>query len=124
MVTSSPSGMGGYQSPRYGALRTISGIYRILAYVVIVVTILASLGVGVSMLSQRGALVGLVGAVGALAYGAIIALSLMAFAEGISVFLDIEQNTRTNNELLGQLLRPTASNAATQYSVPNQPAQY
>ena len=71
---------------RYPALRTIAGIYMVLAYIVGLVT----LGVSFYLFTEQGAVQGLV----CLVLGTPIALGVAATSEGIKVFLDIEYNTR------------------------------
>jgi hypothetical protein len=82
---------------RYLALRTIAGVYQILAFTVaIVATIgivfaLLNLGAGTSALILLGLSV-LGGTVGVITF--------FAASESIKVFVDIEENTRRTAELL------------------------
>jgi hypothetical protein len=100
---------------RYHALRTIANIYRVLGYIVLVLTILAVLAIcGLSVASGTifesvsqeiginsngsGVAGGIVGGLFvsflALIYGGIISISLIAFGEGIYLLISIEENTR------------------------------
>jgi ABC-type phosphate transport system permease subunit len=100
---------------RYRALRTVGSIYRVLGYIVLVLTILSVIAIcGISVLSGTalesvsqqigvnsngsGIAGGIVGGIFlsfiALIYGGIVALSLIAFGEGIYLFIAIEENTR------------------------------
>ena len=97
---------------KYRALRTISTIFKVLGWVILILGILGACGASASMLLGGAAYLGLEGS-GAgdfgLVYGLIMAvvvfivmivtvgiyaLVLIAASEGISVFLDIEENTR------------------------------
>jgi len=77
----------GSEETKYPALRTISIIYLILAWIIVIVAIFASL----YFLSESNvkifALVSII-------IGGILALSLAAISEAIKVFVDIEYNTR------------------------------
>jgi hypothetical protein len=100
---------------RYLGLRTIANIYRVLGYIVLVLTILAVLAIcGLSVasgtvfesVSQQigvnsngsGVAGGIIGGLFvsflALIYGGVISLSLIAFGEGIYLLISIEENTR------------------------------
>ncbi|MHB8278478.1 MAG: hypothetical protein ACYDIA_12600 [Candidatus Humimicrobiaceae bacterium] len=79
---------------RYPALQLIAGIYRILAWLVVVLGVIgvifgfvnlrdkATIGLGVSLI--LGSLIG----------GAISCVTLYAASEATEVFIDIEENTR------------------------------
>ena len=105
---------------RYHALRTIGSIYRVLGYIVLVLTILAvlticglsiisgsvlqsvsrNLGVSSNASGLAGSLVGgLILSVLGLIYGGVIALSLIGVGEAIYLFLAIEENTRKTSFL-------------------------
>jgi hypothetical protein len=92
-------------SKRYPALRIISTIYRILAYVSAVAGFIGVL-VGIYQMSER---YGYGGAAGgtilllSLLYGGIAFVTFMAIAEGIHVFIDIEENTRQSSSVLRNL---------------------
>lgn len=102
---------------KYKALRLVASVYKIFGYIVLVTTILSSLGVCISgliggtafnMFSNRlgdsitnggtasmavmGVLIGL----GVLLYGAIIGITLLAAGEGVYILIDIEENTRVS----------------------------
>jgi hypothetical protein len=109
---------------RYRALRIIATIYRVLGYITIGLTILAVLGIcGMSVLggtalssvSQQlgvdssggtaGAIFGgIFLSIFAIIYGGLIAISLIAFAEGINLFISIEENTRKTGYLIDAML--------------------
>ncbi len=72
---------------RYPALRTISGIYKVVGWLIIVATVI----VAVALLAQDVAIFAVI----ALVIGALIVLGLFATAESIMVIIDIEHNTRT-----------------------------
>lgn len=74
---------------RYPALRTIAGFYGLLAWIVGFVTI----GFSLYFISDEN----YIGLVVGLLLGILTTLGLMAIAEGIKVFLDIEQNTRKSS---------------------------
>ena len=73
---------------RYPALRFISGLYRLLAWLFAIATVI----VFVYMLSQGQ--MDVLSGIGVLMGGGIIFVTLLAAAEGIQVFVDIEHNTR------------------------------
>ena len=86
---------------RYNALRTVSKIIRILAYVVAGVGALVILGVTVTTLTQGSGLgPALLVLVGGTIYVAVIALFLFAYAEIISLVIAVEDNTRLTAEAL------------------------
>ncbi len=106
---------------RYHALRTIGTIYRVLGYIVLVLTILAVITIcGLSILSGSvlqsasrdlgissnasglaGSIVGgLILSVLGLIYGGVIAVSLIGVGEGIYLIIAIEENTRKTALLL------------------------
>jgi hypothetical protein len=107
--------------PRFRALRTIASIFRVVGYIILVLTILAALGVcGASVIggslfestsrqfgvSSTGAgflsglFGGLLAGVLVILYGGLLALSFVAFGEGIYLLLGIEENTRKTTYLL------------------------
>jgi hypothetical protein len=74
---------------KYPALRTISDIYKIFGFVVIMFTviiaiILVNFSFGFSLI--------------AIVVGALIVISAFAISEAIKVFIDIEENTRLRNK--------------------------
>lgn len=73
---------------RYPALRFISGLYRILAWLIGIATVIAFF----YMLSQGQ--MGIPIGIGILIGGSILFVTFLAIAEGIKVFIDIEHNTR------------------------------
>lgn len=76
---------------RYPALRTIAGIYMVLAWLIGIAAIITTF----YFLSQnRMQIFGLV----SLIVGGLLALGLAAISESIKVFLDIEYNTRKASE--------------------------
>ncbi len=100
---------------RYRALRTIGSIFRVVGYIVLVITVLAALAVcGISVVSGTaiesasqqfgvnttgagflgGLFGGLLAAILVILYGGLIALSLVAFGEGVYLLIGIEENTR------------------------------
>lgn len=95
---------------RFRALRTIGTLFKVLAWIELVLTILASLfvaigglvgslgdsvvGQNVPGLAAEGVLVALFAGAGALIIGVLYFLLLYAAAEGIYVILSIEENTR------------------------------
>jgi len=96
---------------RYRALRIVATIYRVLGWIVIVVGVLSSCGftalfttttvTGFPMgYGPRAEMMvgGVIGAIITLVMGLIMTalsgITLLAIAEGIYVFLDIEENTR------------------------------
>lgn len=90
-------------SKRYPALRVISTIYRILAYLSAVGGIIGVM-VGISKMSERyGGAAGGTILLLSLLYGAIAFITFLAIAEAIHVFIDIEENTRHTSTVLRKL---------------------
>jgi hypothetical protein len=106
---------------KYRALRTIGSIFRVVGYIILVLTILGALaacgltvigGTAAETASQElglnstgvgflgglfgGLLLGLV----IILYGGLIALMMVAFGEGIYLLIDIEENTRKTGLLI------------------------
>ena len=81
---------------KYGALQTISVIFKVLAVIAAVLTII----VAVFTLIGRGGYGagGFMATIIVLIYGAIVCLYFLALSESIIVFLDIEENTRLTAE--------------------------
>ena len=101
---------------RYRALRIVATIYRIIGWIVIVVGVLSScafaaftitapgsgwfrgfMGYGYvpgARMTAGGIIGAIVGFVMGLIMTALYGITLLAIAEGIEVFLDIEENTR------------------------------
>jgi hypothetical protein len=100
---------------RYHALRTIANIYRVIGYIILVLTILAviatcaisvisgaviesavnNVGVNTSGTGLGGSLfIGFLTALGIIIYGGILGLSLVAMGEGIYLLISVEENTR------------------------------
>ena len=73
---------------RYPALRFISGVYRLLAWVILVSTVIVFI-----YFLYQGLFVNLF-SFGAILIGGLLFVTLLATAEGIKVFIDIEHNTR------------------------------
>lgn len=88
---------------RYQALRTISGVLRVLAWIVLVGCGLVCIGSLVYAAAHGTAHVLGLSLVAAL-YAVLGFVYLYACAEGICVFLDLEANTRRAAELLEQTL--------------------
>jgi len=72
---------------RYPALRTISSVYLILAWIIGIVAIFTSL----YFLSENNVKIF---ALASIIIGGLLALSMAAISEAIKVFIDIEHNTR------------------------------
>jgi hypothetical protein len=76
---------------KYPALRTISDIYKVFGWLIAIATIIVAAIFG----QGRG---GVAFALITIIFGALIVLGVFAVAESIMVFIDIEENTRTNNK--------------------------
>ncbi len=105
---------------KYGALRTIGTIYKIIGIVIAVFTIFGSLGICIlafaggaifqgaaSILGNDAGLgatetglAGVFAAIWVLIGGAISSVTTYAFGEGVFLLLDLEENTRKTAELL------------------------
>lgn len=75
---------------RYPALVTIATTYKVLAWIVGIMAVIAAINVSNNGLTVFAFLFG----------GLIGVLTLMVFSKGIMVFIDIEENTRITAELL------------------------
>lgn len=94
---------------RYSALRTIGTIYKVLAILALIFTVLAMCGILIaSTASEEGGIfAGIIGAVGALIYFGGLSLTLYAFGEFIYLLIALEENTRmTANALLQRKQNP------------------
>jgi len=106
---------------KYRALRTIATIFKVLGWVILILGILSACGTSAAMLLGGPAMMGMggyggggdAGFVYSLIFGVVVfivmivtvglyALVLIAAAEGIQVFLDIEENTREMARKLAQ----------------------
>ncbi|TKJ31511.1 MAG: hypothetical protein CEE40_01640 [Chloroflexi bacterium B3_Chlor] len=114
------------EKQKYRVLRTIATVFKVLGWVTLILGILSACGTSGLILvrgasvpgmiepgrgaGQAGLLWGLVGAVASflimLLTVGLYALILIAAAEAISVFLDIEENTREMARRLGQRGHP------------------
>jgi len=97
---------------RYRALRIVATVYRIIGWIIIVIGILSSCAFAAFAVTaprwlsgpmryaypRAGMAGGVIGAIVGLVMGlimtALYGITLLAIAEGIEVFLDIEENTR------------------------------
>jgi hypothetical protein len=111
---------------RYGALRFIGTVYKVLGVIVGVVTILSVIGLclasvaggaALSNLGQYGRDLGAAGAIGGAVYGVVLgifgiiyggglAVSLYGLGEGVYLAISIEENTRATVRLLEQQSKP------------------
>jgi len=88
---------------RYPMLQTLSVIYRILAYITGIVAVIIAL-LGIVTIERGGVVLILWGVLG----GIVGVVTNLAIAEGIKVFIDIEENTRnTFLSISGQNNRDT-----------------
>lgn len=117
---------------RYGALRFIGTLYKVLGVIAGVLTLLAVIGLCVSTLAGGAALAGLqrsqsgLGAAGALGgtllgvvsvivsliYGGGLAISLYGLGEGVYLLIALEENTRATVRLLEHQARTNQPPAA------------
>lgn len=117
---------------RFSALRVISMILKVLAWLSLVVAVIAA--VGIFMTSGRGGVSsdglpqvmssGLGGGLLSLGMGIIYFILFYAFAESILVFVDIEENTRLtailvrDHPALGPAARPVRETVAVPTPAP------
>jgi hypothetical protein len=104
---------------RYGVLRIIGTIYKVLGAIAAVITVLAVVGMclasllgsaAVASLAKESGLPGFVSgfvgaiifAIGAIIWGGSVAVTLYALGEGVSLLLALEENTRATAMLLRQ----------------------
>jgi hypothetical protein len=105
-------GYGGYggmppPEPRYKALRVIAVIYKVLAFVAAAIYAIIGLlalagGAASSSMYGGGPMLfrGFLGALICFLFGALAFVFFYGAAEFISLFINIEENTRTTNEIL------------------------
>ena len=94
---------------KYGILRFIGSVYKVVGIIIGVLTLLGALGICLTSVlgsdifnqMQRGfgmgvrtGLAGVIGAVSTLISGAILALTLYATGEGVFLLISLEENTR------------------------------
>jgi uncharacterized BrkB/YihY/UPF0761 family membrane protein len=116
---------------RYPALRTISFIYKVIAVIVGVGSLIVFFALIFSLpdtptkLERTSALIE---AVGALIGGVITSVTLFASGELFSLLIDVEENSRATRHMLGQLGKflssrdwpPTRSSEIPPLDVPDQ----
>src|SRR5438105_4239424 len=101
---------------RYGVLRFIGTIFKLLGVIILILAILSSLGACVGaltgataftnaarespVLAAAGPIGFFIVAVLALLYGVTLGMGLFAFGDFISLMLSIEENTRATSALL------------------------
>ncbi len=78
---------------KYPALRTIAGFFKLLAWIVGIVAVIAAV-----LLASKGGDFGILISVIVIVIGAIILLGLLAISESIMVLIDIEHNTRQKSK--------------------------
>ena len=119
---------------RYRALRIVATVYRIIGWIVIVVGVLCScgfaalaiaapqwfggaMGMGYGYFPRTGiaggVIVGIIGLVMGLVITGLKGITLLAIAEGIQIFLDIEENTREIARRIRELPGVTAPTPGT-----------
>jgi hypothetical protein len=84
---------------KYALLRTIAAIFKILAWIILVVGIVGSIWGGIYIVGELGTL-GYIAVTGGVVCSVLTFIVLLAAAELIYVILDIEQNTRKTSEQL------------------------
>lgn len=82
------SGQSSNSYDKYPALRTISGIYKVFAWIIGIVSII------VAAIFLKAGETGLIFSLISIVVGGLIVLGVLAVAESIMVFIDIEHNTR------------------------------
>ncbi len=105
---------------RYGTLRFIGTVYKVLGVIMGLLTIVGSIGICLTLTvggaaanrfgSQSGAVAGLAGgafsaifaSVFFLLYGGAVAVSLYGLGEGVYLLIALEENTRATVQLLQQ----------------------
>ncbi len=108
---------------KYRVLRIVATIWKVLAWIVLVVSVLggcgslafglmaggANTGVGGGGAAQLlgGAIGGVISAVLAIFFGVLYFLFLYAFAELVDVVIALEANTRSTADQLKNLAKPT-----------------
>jgi hypothetical protein len=95
---------------KYAVLRTLAGLYKVLAFVVAGLYALLALlslvaGASVPMGGMSGLGGGLLSAIFLLIMGGLAFIFFYALSELMYVFMDIEENTRKTNMMLSQRLR-------------------
>lgn len=78
---------------KYPALRTIAGFFKLLAWIVGIVAVIAAV-----LLASKGGDFGILISVIIIVIGATILLGLLAISESIMVLIDIEHNTRQKSK--------------------------
>ncbi len=93
------------ESSKYPALRTISGIYKVLA-IIIGIGAMIALMVGFSLLGQgyRSKSTGTSLIISSLISGTIGVIAFLAISEILKLFIDLESNSRKQISLLNKLL--------------------
>ncbi len=84
---------------KYKFLRTAATIYKVIAWIVLVVGVIGSIVAGACTGGGSGALVAILGII----YSVVAWVGLLAFAELFYLFIDVEQNTRETSERLAKV---------------------
>lgn len=80
---------------KYGALRTVALIFTIIAWIVLIVGVIGSIAGGVlGLVGDMGMLAAVGVIVGGIILSLVYFLILLAFAQLIYLFVDVERNTR------------------------------
>lgn len=105
---------------KYGALRTIGTVYKVIGVIAGLITVLTVIGLcGMSVLGGAAVdsfanefgtesgfgifsslLGGILAGLGAFIYGGGLSITLYAMGEGVYLLIDLEENTRETTELL------------------------
>lgn len=94
----------GLSTEKYPALQTLSGVYRVLAWLAGISSIIVIV-YGLSMLNNfRTKSAGIDLIIQGLIYGVLGVILCLAISQGIKLFIDLEYNTRVQNRLLTDLL--------------------
>lgn len=99
-----------FTAERYPALQTLSGVYLVLAWLAGISAIIFII-YGLSMLNNfRTKSEGIDLIIQGLIYGVLGVIFCLAISQGIKLFVDLERNTRKQNQLLTKLLEKNNKN--------------
>jgi hypothetical protein len=93
---------------KYKSLRFMGGLYKVLAYIALIATILFIVGADIAMVAGSGYISDMVGmdlggmefigailfTLGGLFFGGLIFISLLAIGEAVSLMISVEESTR------------------------------
>ncbi len=96
---------------KYKFLRIAATIYKVVAWIVLVVGVISSIAMGIAgtlvggVVDNSGGGAGVLVAIMGIIYSVVMWIGMLAIAELFYLFMDVEQNTRETSERLTKIER-------------------